>query len=185
MKYAKFLLALAFCAASSFALGESHNFIQLSYVEERPDGEDAKPNGLGILARYDLGEHFFIRGEIEDLEDKGVDVHGHALALAYRINPHDPIVIHAAAIIEHEDEEGDMDENHSLTKGGEIGFHAELGERFVFHGEASAVYEKGDETLGLALGLLFKLSKHVGANIELSRDNDRNEGVELGLRYFF
>ncbi|ARN72680.1 hypothetical protein [Oceanicoccus sagamiensis] len=185
MKYANVLWALACLAASSFALGETHNFIQLSYVEERPDAEDARPSGLGILARYDIGEHIFIRGEIEDLEDKGVDVSGHALALAYRLNPHDPIVIHAAAIVEHEDEEEDGNQDHSLAKGGEIGFHAELGQRFVFHGEASAVYEKGDETLGLALGMLFKLSEHLGANIELSRDNDRNEGMELGLRYSF
>ncbi len=185
MKYATILLVLAFAAAPSFSSGEAHNFIQLNYVEERPDGEDAEPSGWGVLARYDIDEHYFIRGEIEDLNDKGVDVEAHALALAYRINPHDPLVIHAAAIIEHEDEDDGSDQKHSLAKGGEIGFHAELGQRFVFHGEASAVYEKGDETLGLALGMLFKLNEHVGANIELSRDNDSNEAMELGLRYSF
>ena len=41
MKYANMLLALPLMAASLFAFGETHNFIQVSYVEERPDGEDA------------------------------------------------------------------------------------------------------------------------------------------------
>ena len=57
----KFFIALSFLSTTFFSHaeeGETHNFIQLSYVRENPTNEAVNPDGIGLLIRYDLSEHF-------------------------------------------------------------------------------------------------------------------------------
>ena len=185
MKNLRFLWVLLFSVSPVLASSETHTFIQINYIQERPIDEDIRPSGMGILARYDIDEHFFIRAEAEELSDEGVDVTAQALALAYIINPHSNVTVHAAAVFEHEDEQEAGFSEHSQAKGLELGFHAEPLAYLVLHGELASLYENSMQTTELALGMLIKLNRHLGFNSEFSADEDSNKAIELGLRYSF
>lgn len=165
--------------------GDSHNFIQLNYVVEQPAKEDVEPNGAGLLLRWGVTDTVFVRVELEDLEDKGVEVDGQELAIAYILNPQSPVEYHLAAVISHEDESEDLENYHDLSKGVELGFHAALPHNLMLHGEIANVYSDGDHTVEASIGLFYRFQKSTGVNVEWGIDEDSNKALEIGFRYFF
>ena len=164
---------------------EAHSFVQLSWVRENPQNENVTPSGLGILARADITEHWFLRGEYEDLADGNVDERAAELALSYVINPHGKTAIHVAAIYEVVRETEPGLSSTQYGRGAEVGFHAGLSGAITLHGEMALISGNGQETLGAEIGLFYRINEHFGANIEYLFDEDRNSATELGFRYSF
>ena len=182
------LIGLSMIAPYLFANEDdhkAHNFVQLSWVRENPQNENVTPSGIGILARADINDHWFLRSEYEDLADGNVDEQAAELALAYVINPHGKTAVHVAGIYEVVRETESGLSTTQYGRGLEVGFHAGLTRAITLHGEMALISGNGQETLGAEIGLFYRISEHFGANIEYLFDEDRNSATELGFRYSF
>ena len=183
--YLSVFIFLVFLAPFSSASEEAHNFLQVNWVAENPSGAGVNPDGWGLLSRIDISEHWFVRGEYEDLAGGGMDVEAAELVLTYVLNPHQQYVFHVGASYGFERESGNGPSNKSIGRGIELGFHSDIGYGFVLHGEAAWETGNGQEVVGGELGLFYQITELVGVNLEYSLDENSNSAIETGIRFTF
>lgn len=182
----RFCSALILCLLSGIvrADDDAHSFIQINWVKEYPDEETQRPEGLGLLLRYQFTDNLFTRIEVEDLSDNDMDMEAQSLVFGFILNPDDWVNIHAALVFEHEDESEADEQEHASGQGLELGLHTELMQALVLHGEASLVHDEEWES-AIALGLYYEWFHPLGINVEYGLSEGGNEALEVGFRYSF
>lgn len=183
--YLSIFIFLVVLSTFSSASEEAHNFLQVNWVAEDPSGAGVNPDGWGLLSRVDISEHWFVRGEYEDLAGGGVDVEAAEVVLAYVLNPHQSNVFHIGASYGFERESSNGSSNKDIGRGIELGFHSDIGYGFVLHGEAAWETGNGQEVVGGELGLFYQITELLGINLEYSFDENSNSAVETGIRFTF